>query len=158
MLTTLNPRRRLGGLLGALTVLITPLAAATVLTAGPASAATCSGNGCNNTDPKTTGCWDSHAFVVKQGSAPDYGGTLQLWWSPTCQTNWAQYDSISTNPTFLWTKLQNGAQTIHFEFTNYLGWAWSDQLYAPTTNADACVQEKNPATNRFGPVDCLGQF
>jgi hypothetical protein len=58
----------------------------------------------------------------------------------------------------LGTKLQNGTQTIHFEFTNYIGWAWSDQLYAPTTNADACAQEKNPATNRFGPVDCVGQF
>jgi len=151
----LNSRRRIGGLLAALAVLVTPLTAATVMTAAPASAATCSGHGCDNTDPYQTGCANG-AYPVIKGTAPDYGVLLELWWSPTCQTNWAEVDSDGF-PTYLWTKLQNGTQTVHYHFT-FNGWAWSNQLYAPTTNADACIQQVVPPTNRLGPVDCVGQF
>jgi hypothetical protein len=156
MQTTLSPRRRLAGLLAALAVLITPLAAVTVMTAGPASAS-CTGSCLNNTDPYNTGCWDSNAYIVKQATT-SYGSTLRLWYSPDCGTNWAQIYSATTAPTYLWTKLQNGTQTTHYYFTDYIGWAWSNQLYAPATNADACEQEYYTAAHQYGPVDCVGQF
>jgi hypothetical protein len=156
MRTTLNPRQRTGRLLAALAMLITPLAAVTVLTAGPASAATCSGSHCNYTDPQNTGCWDSSAYIVKQETTV-YGSTLRLWYSGDCKTNWAQIYSPSTVTTYLWTELQNGTQTAHYKF-QYIGWAWSDQLYAPTTNARACEQEYYISTKQWGPIVCVGQY
>lgn len=58
----------------------------------------------------------------------------------------------------MWTVLQNGAQTTHFCFTHYTGWAWSNQMYAPIPiNADACVTVKE-VTGQFGPIYCIGQF
>lgn len=51
----------------------------------------CSGTGCNNTDPYTTGCHDSQSYdwpvTVYDGTGGTVG-TVELWWSPTCQTNW----------------------------------------------------------------------
>ena len=133
-----------------------PLGAA-VVPATPAFAATCSGSGCNNTDPKGTGCWDSHAFSLIAGTT-GYGDTVQLWWSPDCGTNWAQVDSKSTAMRRIWTELQTGAQTAQYTFSGYIGWAWSDQLYAPTTKADACEQVYETAAHQWGPAECVGQF
>lgn len=59
--------------------------AAAVLAASPASAATCSGHGCDNLDPHQTGC-DSSTTVA--GQVPTPYGTFNLIWSPGCQTNW----------------------------------------------------------------------
>lgn len=162
--------RRVSYLLAMLSVAIIPLTAA-AMTAAPASAApriaataathrvapACSGSCLNNTDPKATGCWDGNAYSLKQ-ETDSYGDILQLWWSPDCGTNWAQVHSISDAPHLLWTELQNGAITTKYYFTDYVGWAWSNQLYAPTTNARACEQVYEAAIHQWGPVDCVGQY
>jgi hypothetical protein len=154
MRTTHSSRARLrrsGHLLAALVALIIPLGGVTVLTAGPASASI------SDTDPKTTGCWDSNAYALYSVADPYYGGTLQLWWSPDCQTNWGQDYSTSTDYTIISTTVEGGRTSSYFGF-NYKGWAWSNQMYAPTANTATCIIRRNVQLNVWGPVVCVGQF
>jgi hypothetical protein len=65
---------------------------APMATATPALAATCSGYGCDYQDPVATGC-SSGAYTVTSAAITYQGvtyGTVELRWSPTCQTNWAR--------------------------------------------------------------------
>jgi hypothetical protein len=52
----------------------------------------CSGTGCNGTDPYATGCYNSQSYDwqvnVTNPLTGTTAGVAQLWWSPTCQTNW----------------------------------------------------------------------
>jgi hypothetical protein len=79
--------------LSAATVLILGAAAGLpALSAGAAQAATCSGYGCDNQDPVATGC-DAGAYTVTSAPITYQGityGTVELRWSPACQTNWAR--------------------------------------------------------------------
>ena len=160
-------RPRLGRasrLLATLAVLAVPLGAVvTLTTAQPAAAATCSGTGCNNTDPYATGC-GSGDYVVHSAADRVYGGTLQLWYGPNCGTNWTRYDSPNTIQHYIWVVQQiyynhNYYYTSSDEFGfKYAGWTWSDQIYSPAFPADACEQEYYLATKSWGPVVCTGQF
>lgn len=163
--------RRVRFLLAMLSVAIVPLTVAAAMTATPASAApritavtvihqaaiTCRGSGCNYTDPQNTGCKDSRAFALMH-ETDSYGDLLQLWWSPDCGTNWAQVYSNSDLQHRIWTETQSGLQTARYTFSGYIGWAWSDQLYAPTTNARACEQVYEAPIHQWGPTDCIGQY
>jgi hypothetical protein len=65
-----------------------------------ALAATCSGTGCDASDPYSTGCAGSGASyyvaettpLIKEstGVASNSYGYIQLWWSNTCDTNWTR--------------------------------------------------------------------
>src|SRR5215471_9809212 len=92
---------RAGRLLAALAVLAIPMGTATVLAAQPAAAATCSGTGCNDTDPYATGC-SYNNYEVHGAADPVYGGTLELWYGPSCGTNWTRYDSPNTIQHYIW--------------------------------------------------------
>jgi hypothetical protein len=62
------------------------------LSAAPAYAATCSGYGCDGQDPLASGC-NTGAYTVASAPITYQGvtyGTVELRWSPTCQTNWAR--------------------------------------------------------------------
>lgn len=70
------------------------LVAASLLVASPASAATCSGHGCDGTDPIDTGCsadarnatpWPAR---IMQGA--NELALVELRWSDSCQTNWGR--------------------------------------------------------------------
>ena len=56
--------------------------------------ATCSGTGCNNTDPEQTGC-AAGAYTVQTGILST--AYIQLRYSPRCQTNWGRVVSRGTN-------------------------------------------------------------
>lgn len=89
-------RRFLAGLSAALVLGCGSLA----VTAPAALAATCSGTGCDGTDPYSTGCAGGSAsyWVVETtpliedstGVGNNSYGYVQLWWSQTCQTNWTR--------------------------------------------------------------------
>jgi hypothetical protein len=96
----------------------------------------CSGQGCNFTNPYTTECagqsWDSWWVVLSgylRDSHGNLGGYVQLWWSATCQTNWTRIVSYHT-PYELEAliRLQNG-------YGNNANATISEQFYAPTALA-----------------------
>jgi Protein of unknown function (DUF2690) len=84
----------------ALSAALTLGCGALVTSATSAFAATCSGTGCDGTDPYGTGCAGTGAsyWVVETaplikdstGVASDTYGYVQLWWSQTCGTNWTR--------------------------------------------------------------------
>jgi hypothetical protein len=60
-----------------------------------ALAVTCSGSGCNNTDPGTTGC-NADAATVRTVYPPSGKARVQLRFSDTCQTRWSRTVNIAT--------------------------------------------------------------
>lgn len=61
---------------------------------------TCSGNGCNGLFVGQTNCGNStkqlQALPIYQNGTKTQIGTVRLWWSYTCGTNWAQaYATVS---------------------------------------------------------------
>jgi hypothetical protein len=85
-------RLLLAGLAGA-AVLALPATAAQATTPGAVRPmVTCSGYGCDHADPVATGCSAGSYTVVSAPvvlGATSYG-TVELRWSPTCQTNWSR--------------------------------------------------------------------
>src|SRR5438270_554299 len=67
----------------------------------PASAATCAGSGCSGLDPFQTGCANDQSVA---GSAPIVDGagrrigTLNLYFSSVCQSNWVSASFNDGNP------------------------------------------------------------
>ncbi|GAB3848570.1 hypothetical protein GCM10029963_31640 [Micromonospora andamanensis] len=70
------------------------LIAASLLVATPASAATCSGHGCDGTDPIDTGCSANARNATQYPKYIMQGSTtlavVELRWSETCKTNWGR--------------------------------------------------------------------
>jgi hypothetical protein len=77
------------------------LACGALLASAPAAfAATCSGTGCDDTNPYSNGCAGPGAsyYVAETtplinsstGVASNSYGYIQLWWSNTCHTNWTR--------------------------------------------------------------------
>jgi hypothetical protein len=102
----------------------------------PTGEPSCFGQGCNFTNPYATECagqsWDSWWVVLSgylRDSHGNIGGSVQLWWSATCQTNWTRVVSFHT-PFELEAliRLQNG-------YGNNANASISEQFYAPTTLA-----------------------
>ncbi|MEG3636015.1 DUF2690 domain-containing protein [Micromonospora palythoicola] len=80
------------------------LITASLLVATPASAATCSGHGCDGTDPIDTGCSanarnaTTHPKYITQGSTTL--AVVELRWSEACKTNWGRISNrVSPNNT-----------------------------------------------------------
>ena len=105
---------------------------------------TCSGNGCNYTDPYTSGC-AANFWTVQGVWAPDGSTYLELEWSPLCGTNWTQL--YNANPwgavTWLYAAVNRAAGPdgpaiwTRYYSANY-SWINSDQLWAPDNLAEAC--------------------
>ncbi|WP_433531877.1 DUF2690 domain-containing protein [Micromonospora sp. CA-263727] len=95
---TMRNARRLAGVAAASAL------AASMLVATPASAATCSGHGCDGTDPANTGCSSGaqnatyNPAYIMQGSTTL--AVVELRWSPSCGTNWGRISNrVSPNNT-----------------------------------------------------------
>jgi hypothetical protein len=104
-----------------------------------ASAATCSGHGCDYQDPTATGC-SSGAYTVTSAPVTYNGiqyGTVELRWSPTCQTNWSRL-TISAGGSNaqhydrqVWVARQSDDAQVGFDWTSDGSPIYGDMLYAP---------------------------
>ncbi|GAA3146952.1 hypothetical protein GCM10020255_025260 [Rhodococcus baikonurensis] len=63
-----------------------------------ASAASCYGDYCSGVDPLSSGCAND-AYTVATGYVYGSGGSawVEIRWSPTCQTNWARANGVTSN-------------------------------------------------------------
>jgi hypothetical protein len=104
--------------------MLTPISGAALVlglvSASPASAAP----GHQNTDPYSTGCAnDGYAFASHAVS----GGTLRVFVSPTCGTNWIEYSGVAQY-TYKYVSSAYGGTNQERDYTS---WAYSMQTYAP---------------------------
>lgn len=108
---------------------------------------TCSGVGCDGTNPYATFCagqsWDQWRVLASTPVKADDGGSaiigyVQLWRSTTCATNWARL-VIQAPHAWSWVTvvLQNGTTTAIDPDTSGASALLSPQLYAPTVQACA---------------------
>jgi len=132
-------RHRLIRLGISVTVLLGSIATISTLAIAPASAATCSGYGCDSQDPVATGC-SSGSYTVKSAPVAYNGvqyGTVELRWSPTCQTNWSRLtiSAGGSNPQHydrqVWVARQNPDAQMGFDWTSDGSPIYGDMLYAP---------------------------
>lgn len=110
-----------------------------MVSAPSASAASCSGHGCNGQDPIYTGC-NQNAYLAKEYLIKDkYGiaiwNKVQVYYSNTCGTNWVR---VTGNPyggatyKMIQSLHSNGTPMFTEEETDY-GYAasYSMMVYAP---------------------------
>jgi hypothetical protein len=99
--------------------------------APPASAATCSGTGCNNTLPYATGCNSGASLIHTYYVA---GGRFDMFYSGTCQTNWIQWSGPNV---CTWKRVQSAYGSWTTWEIDQATWSYSRQIYAPgTTTVD----------------------
>jgi hypothetical protein len=148
------------------------LLAALTLTAGaattfaaPAFATTCSGTGCDHLAPYATGCagpGTSYGVVastpIYKGSTNVQAGYIQLWYSSTCDTNWARIVVYNDGLNDIFY-VKSGVYTKDGRsdtYDKYAGTSWTSQLYAPTVQARACGEiEADSFTTSYV---CTGWF
>jgi len=116
--------------------------------------AACSGSNCTGKDPYGEHCNTGTYYVVQSvpllasdGSGRS-GGYLQLWWSDTCQTNWARVVVYGSTNAFqilasAWTPGTKEQSTNCYIgsgcVSSGVNWVWwSPMVYAPN-NTPACV-------------------
>lgn len=113
--------------------LVAAAATSLMITASPAHAVTCYGDYCSGLDPQASGCYADAYSVASSSNA---GVTVQLMWSPTCQTNWARVNTSAP----AWIKaVQSGGYTQWGTYSGG-GYAWSRQIYSPSLCVTASVQ------------------
>jgi len=99
-----------------------------------------SGNQLNGLDPASSGCWDSSAYVANekvQGSL-----LLAIWYSPTCGTNWADFQNESTPGRSMRAMIlrysgRDGGAVIEESSVVTYTRAWSPMVYAPNESTAA---------------------
>jgi hypothetical protein len=118
--------------------------------------ASCSGDGCTGSDPYQTKCADSKTYVVPggkvylfhfvqgQGLTPVTDIEIDLKYSPTCGTNWAEWHE----PCCVYYGLQGFFIAVQRSGSNPIGenafsgsgatWGNSPMVYAPSSPAQAC--------------------
>jgi hypothetical protein len=102
-----------------------------------ASNVSCSGNGCNNRDPQTTGCAASAYTVQTAVLATIF---LQLRYSRVCKTNWGRVITRSSNNNQVFLILITRSDGLSYGINSQVGpIAWSRMVYAPVLKAQACV-------------------
>jgi hypothetical protein len=116
-------------------------------------AARCSERGCDDKDPYAMGCAVSYGVVAMRYIYDFYGrqvGYTQLWWSNTCQTNWARTVRTASNSgTYIQAQVTRDNQPNGYADSgdSYATWellgnvVYTDMLYAPNrpyTPARAC--------------------
>jgi hypothetical protein len=131
-----------------------------ILAAAPAAQAgtgiRCFGDTCNGEDPANsfnqysgTEC-SSGAWTVHSEQAQDVGGTLELRWGPSCQTNWVRYTPDNNDQYEIWVVrmskppapavIAGSGVGQRYIFSGGQGVAhWSDQVYSPDDPAAVCV-------------------
>jgi hypothetical protein len=105
------------------------------------SGPTCSHHGCDNTDPIQTGCADGSQYTVVSVPVKLRDGTvvatINLRYSPTCGTNWAQIENTTGDNADLYVGPVGGAWTNLF--TSNANDAYTNQLWLPCTPAQAAA-------------------
>ncbi|GAB3972982.1 hypothetical protein GCM10029978_051310 [Actinoallomurus acanthiterrae] len=103
---------------------------------------------CDKTDPESTGC-AKDAYTVSSSTlwfhntrgdktvAAD--ATVELRYSPRCQTNWSKVTVHSGAANLVTVKVcrGDGSTDCTDEYSAYSSYAYSDQLYAPNVTAVA---------------------
>jgi hypothetical protein len=128
--------------------------AALVVPVSTALAVTCSGSGCNNTSPQTTGC---SAGAVTKKSATIYDdfqttkviGKVELRYSPTCKTFWSRVTVLAPvdwGAYHVWEtaiRSNSGAPNPIYQVEDDDAGLWngdsaySPQIYLPASSSDS---------------------
>ncbi|MCA2225529.1 DUF2690 domain-containing protein [Nonomuraea aurantiaca] len=105
--------------------------AAALLTISPASAQAAGRNYYDHKDPYTTGCGNA-AKVVRTGSLSNRidgkVGTIQLWWSGRCKTNWIEIRTASSAHGTISVYTDKGYDRFSFKQGNG-GRHWGNMMY-----------------------------
>ncbi len=115
----------------------------------------CEGTGCNGKDPIAMTC-DRDAYVAEARTIadPNVGVTyvVQLNYSPTCGTNWANAYILDPTDGFFTINiaLMNAQSQFLEPYANSSGAAYGDMWYAPTEKIRACAVVNQPV-NRDDP-------
>lgn len=109
---------------------------------------TCSGNGCNNTDPFATHCTDLNldgAYAVTNINiiTPNVSGGVYLMYSTICKTN---FTIVSTSPavtTYMYAQINrasgpDGGSLSYNYSSSQFTWINTNQVYSPNNQAQAC--------------------
>jgi len=111
----------------------------------------CSGTDCDGLDPYSSGCAYAKAHLVQAaGSVITFsGGRVELWYSDTCQTNWAlTYNKTGQYRNFMlaYTLRQSDSKHVGSTVVNVAsnGIVISPMLYAPSAKIQACGQIGDP--------------
>jgi hypothetical protein len=134
-------RHRAGLRRGAYLLVLALAIAGVAVTAAPspALAATCSSYNCDGKDPVVTGC-SSGSYTVTTAPVTWSGrryDTVELRWSPTCQTNWARVniDAGGNNPEHLQRSANVYRQSPYavnrFDYYSNGTPVYGNMLYAP---------------------------
>lgn len=149
------------GVFGAVAFVLASLTPASAAAAAAAPAAvvhplaTCSGAGCNGLDPVATGCNDGSSYVAAPTPVTAWGGTLRLWWSGTCQSNWLQYDDPNSNYDYVLSLTGSSGYTDNFLWDGGTGWIWGNLAYSPGA-AKFCVG-RAPKSGGVFSYECWSQ-
>ena len=114
--------------------------------APPVRMVTCSGAGCNGTDPQTSGCGASGRTIATNniyayGTEYAVVGLLELRWSDVCQTNWSRITRYTFNPPYPYARpfLSTPSGGTYYSWPgSTTAQKWSYQTFAPTTPWRAC--------------------
>lgn len=112
-------------------ILILALAAGAVGVLGtaptPAHAVSCYGDYCSGLDPQSSGCAADAYTVFSESVYGTAGATyVEVRWSPTCKTNWARTNIITTN-----IKAEQDTGYVQGYSTNNGSMSWSKMIYSP---------------------------
>jgi hypothetical protein len=124
---------RLKKSVGALTVTV-----ATVAMLGLGAAPAHAGTNWDYTNPATTGCatgsYAIASYPIKVNFTGATVGTLEVRWSPSCQTNWVRVNNTIGGSSYKYILRYAGPgynSAVETEWDSGTGWSYSMQLYAP---------------------------
>lgn len=100
-----------------------------------AQSVSCEGDWCSGRDPMETNCAADARTVASQGVYGTYGATyVELRWSPTCKTNWARANFVTTSI----KSVQSTTYTQGYSSNNGAV-SWSKMIYSPTHCVKAVI-------------------
>ena len=103
--------------------------------ASPAAAVTCYGDYCSGQDPESSGCSADAYTIFTEYVYGTYGASyVEIRWSPTCKTNWARANSVTTNI----KAVQDTGYTQGYAANNG-SVSWSKMIYSPVKHVQGCI-------------------
>ena len=116
---------------------------------------TCSGNGCNNTDPFATGCADTNLDIDEflTHTTDENGVWVELWYSKVCHTNFTIIYADYSDAAYYYGQINRdtgsdgGALSYSYSSSQH-SWINTNQVYSPHNAAQACGAGSN------APVVC----